>query len=92
MAEVKSENNIYNEPITFTDIDYFNMFYFELIEGNIKGFNVNPSNIVLTYSAAQKYLGTSTAVGKIIALKVDDKYEDLFSDCSDKRFGRIILP
>lgn len=56
--------------ILSSDPDFFKIFSFRMIEGNLQTALVNPNSIVLTRNLAQKYFPTELAVGKQITIGV----------------------
>ncbi|HQW83357.1 MAG TPA: ABC transporter permease [Ferruginibacter sp.] len=65
--EYISENRVANVDSTF-----FTVFQLPAIEGNTSTALNEPNTVVLTESAAKKYFGTVTVLGKIIEVKEDD--------------------
>jgi putative ABC transport system permease protein len=66
-------NNIaFNEKkVYLTDVDFFQLFDFPLLEGNPATVLKDPKSIVLTASAAKKYFGTQDPIGKTIQMNKD---------------------
>lgn len=48
------------------DSNFFQMFDFELLEGKANQVLARPNTLVLSEESAQKYFGTSSAVGKVL--------------------------
>ncbi|WP_226999085.1 ABC transporter permease [Flavisolibacter tropicus] len=70
---IRKGNNFINENRVFhADSTFFNVFSFKTIEGDIKTALNDPNTVVITESAANKYFGTTNALGKIIETN-DDK-------------------
>jgi putative ABC transport system permease protein len=69
-----SKRNAYNEPrFFFADSGYFRIFDHRFLSGNpAKALN-GPGLVVVTASTAQRYFGTTDAIGKVI--RFEDKYE-----------------
>lgn len=61
------------ENVFFADEDFFKMFSFPLIEGNAATALKDPYTVVLSASAARKYFGTVSPVGK--PLRVQDDFD-----------------
>ncbi len=66
------ENSFY-ENTTFVDPGFFEMFDFEVLEGNPVEALSSPGHIILTRSVAQKLFGTESALGK--SLKVESELD-----------------
>lgn len=57
---------------TYADSSFWEIFNFELLEGNPETALSAPFSVVLTESMAKKYFGDADAMGKV--LKVDEKF------------------
>ncbi|MCE7993074.1 MAG: FtsX-like permease family protein [Roseivirga sp.] len=57
---------------TYADSTFWEIFDFELLQGDPKTALSSPFSVVLTESTATKYFGTENAIGKV--LKVDEKF------------------
>lgn len=94
---LSADDKTFNETKTiFADPNFFTLFSFPLEKGDAAKCLSSPNSIVLSESAAKKYFGDQSAVGKQIKIG-DDKlstvsgvYED-FPENSNFR-GDIILP
>jgi putative ABC transport system permease protein len=60
------ENSFYEPRLFFTDSTVFDIFSFEMVQGNPKTALTAPFSIVLTESSAQKYFGNENPLGKIL--------------------------
>ncbi len=60
------ENSFYEPRLFFTDSTVFDIFSFELVQGNPKTALTAPFSIVLTESSARKYFGNENPLGKIL--------------------------
>ena len=67
---VKYEDKIFTENVAFTDNDFFKMFSFEILKGNKESFLLDPSEIVITESIAQKYFGSTDALNKVFSIDI----------------------
>jgi putative ABC transport system permease protein len=66
------ESDFLNPEVLYANQGFLSMFHYKAIEGNLEH-ALEPGKIVITRSAAEKYLGTSHAVGKKIKLLHDKK-------------------
>lgn len=66
------DKKIWEENTGFVDDAFFRLFNFPLLEGNPATVLKEPYSIVLTESAAKKYFGDASPVGKLI--KVGNSY------------------
>lgn len=74
----KKKDDAFYENIILTDDDFFNMFSFSIQAGN-KNAIKNPSAIVLSYEAAKKYFGNSSALGKQLSIIFNNSYKRTFT-------------
>ena len=65
----------FSEPIQLADPEFFEMFDFELIEGDQATVFAQPSNVVLTPTSAKRFFGTEKVVGKTLLIKLNDNFE-----------------
>ena len=66
------------EDISFVDPFFFEMFSFELIQGDKTTVLSDPNNVVLTPEVAQKYFGKQNVVGETIAVTMNNE-EQVFT-------------
>jgi putative ABC transport system permease protein len=59
---------VYEKKCAYVDVDWFNIFHFDFIEGSPISFGSDLYNVILTKSAAIKYFGTPHALGSIIRI------------------------
>jgi len=59
---------------TFVDASFFEMFGFNLIEGDVKTALNEPNTILLSKTAAKKHFGDAKVVGEIVVLNNTDTY------------------
>lgn len=68
------EPKLFNEKeLYFVDGSFFDVFSFNLIEGNKNSALKSPNSIVLTEEMAAKYFGTESPLGK--SLRFEDKHD-----------------
>jgi putative ABC transport system permease protein len=81
---VKNDNKLFQEKkFYFADSTFFEVFSFELIQGNPSKALTEPNSIVLTQSSARKYFNTEDVIGKMISVnsKTEYKITGLVKDC-----------
>ncbi|WP_423147759.1 ABC transporter permease [Rubrolithibacter danxiaensis] len=61
-------NFTYEKKAAYVDDDWFNIFHYDVVAGNLESFAQNPNSIILTVSAAEKYFGKRRAVGEEIRI------------------------
>jgi len=65
----------YNNLVTkekkcaYVDEQWFNMFHYDVVDGDTQSFTQNPFSLIMTESTAKRYFGNREAVGQMI--KVD---------------------
>jgi len=62
----------FEDRISYADPEFFDIFSYDVISGNIAQFLKSANSIVITESTAKKYFGNSNPLGKII--EIDNKY------------------
>ena len=72
---VKNGKEAFNEKALYVDENFFSVFSFPLISGNPKTILSDLKSVVLTDESALKYFGTTDAVGKILELDINNKFE-----------------
>lgn len=67
-----NENRNYEEKGWFVDASFFQIFPFQMIEGNPNTALDAPSTIVLSQQMAQRYFGKESALGRTIKINKED--------------------
>ncbi len=57
---------IAEEKLAFVDKNWFQVFDYQLVRGNVKDFERDKNNIAITESRAKKFFGDADPIGKII--------------------------
>ena len=82
---IQSKENLFTEDnFLYAGSSFFNVFNFQLLEGNKQSALSQPYNVVLTKSAAKKYFGDAEPVGKTLKLTGDSnlyKITGVSADC-----------
>ncbi|MEQ8627238.1 ABC transporter permease [Ekhidna sp.] len=65
------DKKFYERNVFYADSSVFNMFSYEMIQGNPKTALKDPASIVITESMAKKYFGNEDPMGKRMQLLVD---------------------
>jgi putative ABC transport system permease protein len=58
----------YEKKAAYVDHEWFDIFQYNFLEGNLSSFVQNPYGVILTASAATKYFGHRKAVGETIRI------------------------
>ncbi|HEY9045875.1 MAG TPA: ABC transporter permease [Ohtaekwangia sp.] len=67
-AILRKDDKVFNESIVYVDADFFRMFSFPMQAGNVDKIFTSKDEIVLTPAIAEKYFGTSPALGQVLML------------------------
>lgn len=71
---VKYRNQVYKEDnVVYADSTLFDVFTFHFVQGNPRTALTSPNSVVITREAAEKYFGTTQAVGK--TLRFDNQFD-----------------
>lgn len=71
---MKYEEKVFNETFYFNDTDFWTMFEFPLIQGDLQALG-DKSAIVITREIAEKYFGNVSPIGQQVSLSPDgEKY------------------
>lgn len=86
---VKYEDHIFREPNFFVDSTFFQIFGFNLLEGDPAHVLNDPTDIVISQSLAKKYFGSVEAVGKQVEVQLYDTTQNfmisgVFEDIPDQ--------
>jgi len=72
---VRNGDHLFNEPVTWVDPAFFEVFSFALKAGSprevLRGFH----NVVLTETAARRYFGGAEAMGRQLLLEINGRFE-----------------
>lgn len=71
----KGEQNIKEEKIISVDATLFDVFTLPMIQGNPKTALRDPNTVVITEEIAEKYFGTSQAVGQVLRFDNQTDYK-----------------
>lgn len=72
---VKKGNDVLKEDMIFADDSFFSVFSMPLLSGDSKTVLSDVHSIVLSEDLAEKYFGTTNAVGKTMNLKIGEEFE-----------------
>src|SRR5882724_5385612 len=72
--DIKKGTDIHSQDLLYVDSNFFQVFTFPLIDGDVKTCLKEPHSIVLSEDAAKKQFGTTDAVGKIVMIKQDSAF------------------
>ena len=61
---VKYNGNTFNDPVAMVDSSFFNLFDFDLKEGDRANPFPTGNSLIITERSAKKYFGSSSAIGK----------------------------
>lgn len=72
---VKRGNEVFDQDALYADDNFFSIFSFPLIQGNPHTALKDIHSVVLSEEVAEKYFGKQNPVGKVLDLKVNDKFQ-----------------
>jgi putative ABC transport system permease protein len=72
---LKKNNETFNQEVVYVDSNFFSVFSLQLLAGDPLKVLSGPNSMVMTEEMAQKYFGTSQALGKTLELKIGDAFE-----------------
>ena len=70
---VKHNNTKFNELVNMVDSTFFNIFDFELKEGNVQSVFSHSNTIIITESLAKKYFGKTSALNQNLELQTGNE-------------------
>ncbi|MCH8233344.1 MAG: ABC transporter permease [Bacteroidetes bacterium] len=68
---VKKGDKSFNENITIAGSHFFEMFDFDVVNGNSAGVLTDPGDVVITRKIAEKYFGSTDAAGSNLAININ---------------------
>ena len=72
-VEVRSEEKTFNEyRVVSSDPEFFQMFSFPLLSGEVKTVLKEPNSVVISSSMAQKYFNDMDPMGQVLTIAGDD--------------------
>lgn len=71
----RGENRL-NEKIAIISPDFFEVFDFQLLDGNIKEPLLNKENLIISQKFAKKYFGDIDPIGKLFSVQFGDEIQD----------------
>jgi len=73
-SNIKTGTEVHSQSFLYVDSNFFSVFTFPLLSGNLKTCLLEPHSIVLSENMAEKQFGTHDAVGKIVMMKGDSAF------------------
>ncbi len=69
-------DKVYAEQVTVGGKEFFKVFDFKLVQGDLSRALDDQQTIVITEKAALKYFGSASPIEQVIALQLGDRWED----------------
>lgn len=90
-ALVRKGSTVFSEEKSFAHADagFLTMFHFPILAGSADALS-EPSNIVLTASAARKYFGKTGVVGETLSVKMVRAGNPLEDEFTEYRIGAVV--
>jgi putative ABC transport system permease protein len=79
---VKKNNEVFTEQPLFVDENFFSVFTFPAIAGNMTTSLTDPHSVVVSKETAKKYFGTVDVTAKTMEVKVDTGFENFHDNRS----------
>lgn len=76
LYNIKKGNDVLEQDALVVDSNFFKFFTFDFVDGNAKSAFKSPQSIVISEEVAEKYFGTSQAVGKKLSIFQDKAFKD----------------
>jgi len=74
-AAISYEDKVFNEyGFAFVDSSFFDVFTYNVIQGNPKNFFKEAHNVVISESISEKYFGNENPMGKILTQNRSDQF------------------
>lgn len=70
---IKYGSNTFTDPVSIVDSTFFNLLDFKLIEGNVRNPFPTTKSVIITETAAKKYFGKNSPIGKNLELQLGDE-------------------
>ena len=74
-ADFKTGTDIQSQAICLVDTNFFSVFNFPLVSGNVRTALTDPNSVVISEEMAKKYFGSLNAIGKTIAIRQDSIFK-----------------
>lgn len=72
---IKKGDDVFDQDALYADDNFFSVFTFPFIQGNPRTALKDIHSVVLSEEVAEKYFGKRDAVGQVLDLKVNDKFQ-----------------
>lgn len=72
---IRKGKESFNEKASWVDANFFQVFSFPLVSGDPKSVLKDIHSVVLTEEMAEKYFGTTRAIGKTLELEINHQFE-----------------
>lgn len=73
---VKIGNRRFHEDLIFADAAFFDVFSFPLTDGDPSSALLDPSSVVLSEAAAQKFFGDVNPLGRTMSIRLGESFHD----------------
>ncbi len=74
-AQVKMEDYQFNEQVLIGGQDFFDVFDFELMDGDREALH-SQNSVVITERMAKKYFGDTNPIDKVLSIQLGEKFEE----------------
>jgi putative ABC transport system permease protein len=74
--QVRVGKDLYSEQVTIVGSDFFNVFDFDMTQGEQTTALTDQTNVLLSEMIAKKYFGNSEAIGQMLAIQLGERFEE----------------
>lgn len=75
-VQIRAGESNHTESVSVVGKDFFSVFDFKAIDGNLQSALHHQSDIVMTRRAAQKFFGDQNPINKTIAIQLGESYQE----------------
>jgi len=72
---IKKGSDVFDQDALYADSNFFSVFTFPLLQGDPKKALKDLHSVVLSEEIAEKYFGKKNAMGQVLQLKINDKFQ-----------------
>jgi len=74
-VNVSEQSEGFSESVQLVDDEFFEMFDFNLVQGNSSALFSNPSEVVLSETAADRLFGSENVLQRTVLIKINDDFQ-----------------
>ena len=82
---VRTGSQVFNQDLLYADANFFSLFSFPLVSGDVRTALAGPHSVVLSEDAAKRYFGNTPPTGHTLDIQVGGKFEPFLVTAVAKR-------